>query len=295
LDIVLIPAYYRPEFLALCLEHLSKTEGSRDDKQYWIMQDYRYDDDMRYGMQARWTKEVVEKSPLPVRFLQRKPHGFAGNSHNVLEAYKEAYQTSARLVYLVEEDVLVTPDFFHWHEFVQVVEPKTMCSIAYRCSRNNEAYRDITDPTSYFTTARDYASIGVCWKRENLGPVLQHACPEYYADQEGYIRRTFPGNRFAGDFCEQDGLVMRVMWEQRAFTTWPYVPRAYHLGGYGYHRPAGKRPDGQLQTKINTLREWVRNADILKTVAPDFGDIEPYDDTLNQRLITSLTREQHFK
>ena len=293
MDVVLIPCYHRPEFLSLCLEYLSKAEGARNEKEYWLLQDYRPDDDHRYGVQLKWLKEVIENSPLPVRYIQRQPHGYSGNSYNTLEGYKEAYGTNARFVYLVEEDVLVTPDFFLWHEAIQLVEPDTMCSIAYRCSRNNDARTDIADSSAYFTSARDYASIGVCWKKDRLAWLASHSHEAYYSNQSDYIRRTFVGNRFSGDFCEQDGLIMRCMWNERAFTTWPYVPRAYHLGGYGYHRPNGARPDGQLQLKIQTLRGWISDRVKLKEVAPDFGDIEPYDATLNVPF-TTLHKEQHF-
>ena len=293
-DIVLIPAYMRPEYLALCLEHLAAAAGARDDKQYWICQDMRHEDENRYRMPLLWTKEVLDNSPLPVRYIQRKSHGWNGNSYNTMEAYKEAYGTEARYVYLVEEDVLVTRDFFTWHEAVQDAEPDTLCSIAYRCSRNREARTDIVDPAAYFTTARDYASIGVCWRRNRLKRLAAHCEPQYYATPSDYILQKFPNNRFAGDFCEQDGLVMRLMWEERAFTTWGYVPRCYHMGWYGYHRPNGRRPEGQLAAKVSALRELIRDPVRLGVAAPDFGDIEPYDDRLNTPF-TSLRKEQHFE
>ena len=293
MDIVLIPAYMRPEYLSLCLEYLAAAEGARDNKEYWVCQDMRQHDEHRFNVQLRWTKEVLDNSPLPVRYIKRQPHSYAGNSYNTLEAYKETYGTEARFVYLVEEDVFVTPDFFRWHEAAQSAEPDAMCSIAYRCSRNHEAKTDITDASSYFTTARDYASIGVCWPRRALAPIVAHSQDGYYADQTGYIQRTFPGNRFAGDFCEQDGLIMRCMWETRGFTVWPYVPRAYHLGWFGYHRPNGKRPDGQLADKVRAIREQISDRAALKIVAPDFGDIEPYNATLNVPF-TALKKEQHF-
>lgn len=293
MDIVLIPTYMRPEYLALCLEFLSKAEGARDNKEYWICQDMREHDEHRHKMQLDWTREVIEHSPLPVRYIRRAAHEYAGNSYNTLEAYKEAYETDAEFVYLVEEDVLVTPDFFTWHGAVQRSEPDAMCSIGYRCSRNAEARRDIYDPASYFTTARDYASVGDCWRRERLKPVVAHATPAYYADQTGYILRTFEGNRFAGDFCEQDGLIMRVMWDVMGYTAWPYVPRCYHFGWYGYHRPNGRRPDGQLAGKVATIREHLREPALLKIAAPDFGDIEAYDDRHNTPF-ESLTKVEHF-
>ena len=294
MDIVIIPAYFRPEYLSLCLEYLSKAEGARNNKEYWICQDMRPHDEHRYNLQMRWTKEVIDNSPLPVRFIQRQAHNYAGNSYNTLEAYKEAYESEADFIHLVEEDCLVTPDYFTWHGMVQRSEPSAMCSVGYRCSRNHDARKDITASEAYFTTARDYASIGVCWRREKLAPLASHCLSAYYADQTGYIQRTFPGNRFAGDFCEQDGLIMRVMWETRGFTVWPYVPRCYHLGWYGYHRPNGRRPDGQLKEKVNAIRDQISNGAALRISAPDFGDIEPYDDRLNQPF-TTLEKVEHFE
>ena len=71
-------------------------------------------------------------------------------------------------------------DFFRWHEAVQAVEPNTMCSIAYRCSRNREAFTHIVDPAAYFTTERDYACIGVCWRADSLARLASHCSPAYF-------------------------------------------------------------------------------------------------------------------
>lgn len=275
MDIVLIPTYLRAEYLFLCLEKLWETQAPGD-KEFWVCEDRRENDEHRFAMQFSWTNDVLEafRGKLNLRKIVATPHNYPGNSRNVLEAYKRALGTEARYVYLVEDDVLVQPDFFRWHEAVQEVEPASLCSIAYRCSRNHEARTDITDPEAYFKTARDYASIGVCWKRENLQAVVEHAKSEYYNDMDVYIGRVFPGNRFATDFAEQDGMIMRVMWEQRGYTVWPYVPRAYHLGFYGYHRSNGRRPDGFLQQKIGYLRGLIHDAERLKRAAPDYGDIE---------------------
>lgn len=295
-DIVLIPTYLRPEFLQICLEHLAHTASTPTPKEFWICADQRADDEYRYKIILEWQNEVISawRGNLPIKFIPGAKHQFSGNSFNVLESYKKAYrEPGVRNVYLVEDDVFVTPDFFRWHELAMVVEPEAACSIAYRCSRNNEAHRGILQPGSYFTTARDYASIGVRWSRTTLGPILDHAREEYYADPTGYIQRVFAGNRFAGDFAEQDGLIMRVMWEQRWFTVWPYVPRAYHMGWYGYHRPNGKRPDGFLESKIGAIKSIISDAARLKAAAPDFGDIEPYPTELMPEY-SNLTKLQHF-
>ena len=252
MDIILVPTYMRPEYLFLCLERIANSERPTD-SEIWICQDFRFDDEHRHKLGIDWTNEVLDywRGRLPIKFVRRRPHGFEGNSHNVLEAYKEAFNSSARFIYLIEEDVFVQPDFFRWHEAVQA-EGDFMCSVAYRCSRNSEAATDITDPNAYFTSQRDYASIGVAWRREKLAPVIAHASTEYYRDTSAYMVRTFPGNRFAGDFSEQDGLIMRVMWETHGTVAWPYVPRAYHLGWYGYHRP-----DGKLRLRLGDPETWL--------------------------------------
>jgi hypothetical protein len=295
-DIVLIPTYLRPEYLQICLEHLAQTISTPTPKEFWICADRRPNDEHRYKILLDWQNEVLGawRGVLPIRFIQGASHTYSGNSFNVLESYKRAYnEPGVRNVYLVEDDVFVVPDFFRWHEAIAEVEPNACCSIAYRCSRNGEAHRGILQPGSYFTTARDYASIGVRWGREHLSPILDHARADYYADQTGYIQRRFAGNRFAGDFSEQDGLIMRVMWEQHWFTAWPYVPRCFHMGWYGYHRPNGKRPDGFLESKIGAIKATISNAEKLKLAAPDFGDIEPYP-TEPMAEYSGLTKLQHF-
>jgi len=276
-DIILVPSYFRPEYLFLCLERIRNADRGSVDSEIWVCQDFRFEDQHRHKLGIDWTTEVLDywRPRLPIRFVQRSAHGFEGNSRNVLEAYKEAAAIeNVRYIYLVEDDVLVQPDFFTWHEAVQL-DGDYMCSVAYRCSRNAEARTDVTDPSAYFTSARDYASVGVCWRREKLGPVVAHASADYYRDTSAYMQRTFPGNRFAGDFSEQDGLIMRVMWETRGVVAWPYVPRAYHMGWYGYHRPDGRRPDGLLQDKIAKLRTIIHDAEKIKNVSFNFGDIEP--------------------
>jgi hypothetical protein len=276
-DIVIITTYMRPEYLQICLEHLAQATSTATPKEFWICADRRPDDEHRHKLELEWQKEVLDawRGALPFKIVQGEKHSFNGNSFNVLESYKKAYnEPGVRDVYLVEDDVFVTPDFFVWHEASAQAEPEAPCSIAYRCNRNSEARRDVLQSGSYFTSYRDYASIGVRWKREMLEPVLEHARKEYYANQNGYISARFPGSRFAGNFTEQDGMIMRVMSEQKWFTVWPYVPRCYHMGWYGYHRPKGRRPDGFLEAKIDQIKATLRNADKLKFAAPDFGDIE---------------------
>lgn len=255
----------------------------------------RQHDEHRHFIEEQWTAAVMDdwRTKLPIRFIRSQSHIYAGNTQNVMEAYKKAFETDANFVYLVEDDVFVMPDFFEWHEAVQAQEDY-FCSVAYRCSRNHEAFTDIVDPNAYFTTGRDYASIGVCWKRKNLASLVAHAKTEYYNDLDGYMTKTFPGNRFGDCFSEQDGLIMRLLWDTKGITAWPYVPRCFHMGWYGYHRPNGFRPNGHLDQKIAALRGMIHNAETLRTAAPDYGDIEAMPtDAVGEW--NKLYKVQHFE
>ncbi len=277
-DVVLIPTYLRPEYLQICLEHLAQTTATPTSKEFWICVDQRPDDDVRWMLPLQWQHDVLNawRESLVIKVIFGVKHSFNGNSFNVMESYKKAYnEPGVRYVYLVEDDVFVTPDFFVWHEAAAEAEPDSVCSIAYRCSRNSEARSDITDPAAYFTTARDYASIGVRWPKERLEAVLAHAKPQYYANQAGYLLGRFQNNRFGKNFTEQDGLIMRLMDQEKWFTVWPHVPRCYHMGWYGYHRPRGKRPNGFIEDKIRDIKAVLRDEEKLRFMAPDFGDIEP--------------------
>lgn len=261
MDIILVTTYNRPDYLRLCLDYLSRATGV-ESKEIRICID-------RGRSLIREFYEVINdfRPRLNISTIVRPEHNYHGNSFNTLEAYKEAYASDAEFVYLIEDDVVVQPDFFMWHESVQNLGDY-FCTVAYRCSRNSEARTDITDPTAYFTTARDFASVGVCWRRTRLAPVIEHAWPEYYQDLKGYLGAKFPNNRFADCFTEQDGLIMRVMGETNGIVAWPYIPRCHHIGFSGYNRPRGPRLTYQ------ELRETVHKVEKVKAADRDFGDIE---------------------
>ena len=170
-DIVLIPTYIRAEYLNVCLEHLCQTIRTPSEKEFWVCQDFRQNDDHRYRIQMDWTKEVIE------RF----------RSHSTSKRFAR-YPMSTRGTVSMSWNLIrrlsrLTRAMFTWWKTTswssrtsssgtkpsEELEPEAMCSIAYRCSSNHEARTDVTDPGAYFTTARDYASIGVLLEKREPG------------------------------------------------------------------------------------------------------------------------------
>lgn len=281
-DIVLLPTWYRPEFLQLCLEHLAASEGITS-KQIWILQDQHQDDMIRHAVEENWTQEVLAAwqpyRALDIKFFRASPHCTVGNSRNVLEGYRRAFETDAQFVYQIEDDVFVQPDFFKWHEAVQN-DGDYYCSIANGCYyRNKEVRTDVTDPGAYLTSHRDFGSYGVCWRREKIGLFVEHARNEYYTNMDNYVRQHLSGTPLEDAFTEQDGLIERVMWKTNGVTAWPYTPRAYHMGFYGYHR-AGQRPNGFLEAKLEGLRKMVSDpATFANPINNPYNDLVPFPST----------------
>jgi len=251
-DLVIIPTYYRPEFLYLCLERIMRNPGA--DRELWLVQDRHTNDFPQYAQEEEETELVVSifNKNLNLRRIVRRPHDYPGNSYNIMEAYKAAYKTKARFVYLIEEDVLVTEDFFRWHETVQG-QGDYFCSIGYRCIRNPQV-EHVDDPMGYLECGNDYASIGVCWQRANLAAVVKHARAGYYRDFPGYLQERLPNPGLSTGASEQDGLILRLKMADPRPAAWASFPRAYHIGVWGYHRPNGFRFCGTLHERVNAMR-----------------------------------------
>jgi hypothetical protein len=277
-DIVIVPCYFRPEFLHLCLENLYICPEMLD-KDVWVCQDIKYDDLIKFKDEMYETERVLEywKRGFGNRLkaIRRPENGFYGNSYNVLSAYVKAYETDAKYVYLVEEDVFVTPDFFRWHEAVQVQED-FFCTIAGKSECNPVSFEGQI-AGAYFRSEH-YRSLGVCWKRENLREITQHAELEYYRNSAPYIIKHFPNSPFGLGMMEQDGLIQRIMAQTFQIAAWACLPRAYHVGVYGYHRGIGKDNMfvGTLPERTEMLRKAVADPEWLKKVASFQIDVQSF-------------------
>lgn len=275
MDLVLIPTFARPEYLHLCLEHLRQADGGTE-KHVWIAQDSHHRDSVDQksrNAESRGVAEMARPYFADVRFIPRQPHGYVGNPYNFLELYREAYASNARFVYLVEDDVLVGRDFFTWHETVQA-KSEYLCSVGWHCIRNPKAICS-EDPEGYIESARDFSSIGVCWRRSNLFELVRHAHVGYYGDLSGYLHRVFPNSKIPhGVWTEQAGLIMRILLEtEGAKVAWPVRSRCAHVGISGYHRAGGFNFRGDLPLRINALREAVQDTAKLVGLSHD-----PFDD-----------------
>jgi hypothetical protein len=247
-DVVIIPTYDRPEMLWLCLEYLAKSPQSSEVQ-------IRVYVDAHIG-HSRPNKEEIEmvlgKFPqLSLQVGYRVAHQFPGNSYNLLMAYKDAFETEAEFVFLIEDDVLISPTFFVWHWTQHAIQALS-CSIGVQNPGHGA-----------------YASLGVCFRRTVLKLLMPHCRAGYFQNVRLYCRSVFPPSPFD---CEQDGLIARVLRGHQV--QWADDPVAQHVGWYGYHRPRSIRPEGTLIERYEQVKTALSNNGILQSVMRDFGDIQ---------------------
>lgn len=228
---MLIPAFDRPEMVWLCLDHLAACPEARE-------VEVRVCVDGRAGHAPidEFVYVVAQHPTLTATIHVGPSHRYHGNSFNVLRSFQAAVTGGFDWIYLVEDDVLVRPEFFQWHQRFQ--REYAVCLAA---------TIGVADPGH-----GAYASLGVCLDRGVTNTIAAHGHAAYFSDMRGYCRRTFPASPFD---CEQDGLIARVL--AGCTVVWADPPVCSHVGWYGYHRTQGARPRGTLAERYAQVRATV--------------------------------------
>jgi hypothetical protein len=270
-DIVIVPTFDRPEFLWLCLESLLAAEGI-EDKIVMVCEDIHSDKPKGFTVEMEMlaTIRYFEKEfGFQFHYTAPVPHTTYGNSYNLLSALEEATFCENRLVYIIEDDVLITKDFFTWNEQVyEKFRPWVSCAGRLNRSLNFESNgryamdETIKDVNACTRVKGAYMSWATCFPRTSLD-LLLHS--ERIQDQ------TF------GPGVEQDILIQNMMRRYGLSSLWPFVPRAYHMGWYSYHRTGGILPQGTLEQKVNALRAVVTKQNKLREVA-GIQDIDAFQE-----------------
>lgn len=228
-ELVIVPAWRRPEFLLACLSRLRATH--EQGRQYLLALDRGHTpqvaeiaSEFRHSLGTRAVRVVKQR------------HNYRGNSYNVLEAYKlAAAYRSVELVHLVEEDILVASDYFSFHRQAHALAPHAFAVSACRNQYYPLGLEPADDPTAVWLHG-SYQSLGVSFQAANIRRFTTHAAIPYYRAPGRYCQRVWPASAVLPGHCEQDGLINRVRESGGWSTVYPATPRAYHAGFYGYNR-----------------------------------------------------------
>lgn len=248
-NVVVMPTLKRPEFLALALESIDQAEHAPEDVRIFV--DY-----------TPWSYVLDDVEYVRNTFMPRATI-YQAHSHpvtpsgcwNILNAYKQGYESGAEIIFFIEEDVRVKPDYFKWNEEVHA-EKKYFAT----CGRYIQRFGD-----NYFTNP------GASFRRESLELVVPHICDDFFADRRGYLTRKFGYFGEASDL--DDGLIRHVQRSINGIIKYPDQPKAVHQGFRFYGKNEQHRTTGSIQERIDQLRVMLPQID---PSCKGFGDFEKF-------------------
>ena len=236
-NVIIIPVFHRTAYLQTCLTNLSKARGI-EDKHVWIFQSNNAEWDVDLAPVQTLVQDLM---PLfkHVRFITRERHdGFTRMPHihpsmfSTHAALVEAMAWGAQKTYYLESDVVVTPDFFEWHDLAQASGDWTATS-AWREPQGAIHPPDIeaiyqtkvpSDPTAYGDIVH-----GLCFNLKALEKVTQHL--------DWWNHKWI---------IEEDWRCVR-----------PYVQRCFHLGHISEQHMAGSGPENGYPSAVDRMPDPV--------------------------------------
>ena len=228
MSVVVIPCFSRADFLEVCLDHIVKADDF-DKHKYLFCLDYGYNPEV---------VKIINKYPLTAALLKVPDNHLKDGkqSFNVINGLVTAAGLSDDKVYYIEDDCLISKDFFTFTAGV-VEKEDVYCCIASMSDR--PTIKPVDDGNCYYVKENDndYRGIGVCFSTAKLNEYLKpHHDMRYYRNIKGYCTRYFPDSILKGQWTEQDGLQRRIIEKNKLKVAFSSVPRCFHAGFYGYHR-----------------------------------------------------------
>lgn len=247
---VVIPTRHRIEMLALTLEKLSRTpEIDRIDVRIFLdMAPPEVLDEVEYCRDMFLPPAEIFQSQEHIQVLS--------GCYNILGALKNGYETGAKYVFLVEEDVFVAPSFFQWH-----------------WQRHEEDDYFVTCGRRHGRMPLDfYSNPGTCYSRAALSQIVPHIGDEFFRDTKTYLDKHFP-TMIGKDGNLDDGLIRKVQRTVKGKVLCAVPPIAFHQGFHYYQKFSEYKIEGPIQTRIAKLRELLPKIDPQGRYTADY---EPY-------------------
>lgn len=269
-SVVIVPAWRKSDFLYATLHRLALADDACEERvDYMISVDSKPDPEV---MQVAWEFRD-ERCPGTV-VVKRRSHDYHGNSYNVLMAFREATSIGdADLVHLVEDDIFVGEDYFRYHRAAHELNDE--CFAVSACHNQNQPGREGSDEEA-LRIHYSYQSLGVSFRTDKLALFTPYVSETYFEDPIEFCRTRFPLSAIPAPHAEQDGLLNRVRELHRMYTLYPDVPRAYHAGFEGYHRPGQALFAGTVEERGRALLE-MDSEELNRRAAPEWQDHEAFD------------------
>jgi len=256
-----ITCWNRPEMLLRLYNNIIKCDG-------WENISFIINIDTKRTANEQIYKQVIDVSQdicckhLNFKYKIREQHNNWNNSFNLVKSLLELQEQAEpnSIVYLLEDDLNLSKDFFVFIENAWIAELNASCIIgAWNANEDCKAGK----ANEYYVTTRSYQNIVPTWKREGLDFLKIFDTPEYYTDihtMTKFLLKLFPDHRFGSKWVELDGAIRRYYESINAQVAFPCIGRATHIGYYGMNR-RGILPIGSLESKVEELERLICNVD----------------------------------
>jgi hypothetical protein len=269
-DIVIVPAWRRPEMFHVTLVKLLEAEAmakaaGHPGVVYLLAIDRGYHPHTLHVARAFAELEAAERAAIMVW-----EHGYYGNSFSILNALRYAVMNmadacGAERIHVIEEDVWVRDDYFAWSNAAHAKFTDAFAVSGCRCHNDRPGFEPIVtpdDPEGWLdvhpgTCYRSdyYQSLGVSMKVETIRDhVLPHIVADYFEDPGTYCATRFPGSPWGSTRWEQDGLLNRIADSLNMRIVHPWAQRAAHAGYLGYNRPGDELPGETFAERVEFLQ-----------------------------------------
>jgi len=250
-SIVVMPSLHRPEMLAMSLESLSRNNDA-ENLDVRIFLDTCPDERVEEVTYVRDTY-----FPTAEIFNAKGHCKVLSGCWNILNSLKCGYESGKEFIFLLEEDVIVKPDFIKLHLAIHGSGDYFVT-----CGRRHGRM-----PLDF------YSNPGTCYRRESLAKIVPHIHDEFFKDTGAYLDKHFPDQKGLDGLLD-DGLIRKVQRSIGGKVLCIDPPVAFHQGFryYGKLDPWVNRGT-TIQERIKILR------DMLLKVSPEnryTRDFEPF-------------------
>lgn len=254
---IVIPTAKRPEMLALCLERLQEIPNcppvliSIDTANTILLDETLHVRDTRY--------------PSAQLHCQSAHPATRSGCWNILHSLKLGYETGAKYIFMLEDDVQIYPNWLSWH-LEQMKSGKYLAT----CGRKH--------PLFYPKHPDVYTNTGSCLHRLLVANVIPHINNDYFADQSTYLDRAFgTGDRTSN---LDDGLIRCVIKQLGGRCAYPDQPTCAHQGFEWYNIVDIFMNRGNIEERIAGLKELHRKfKENPQRYSRYNQDFEPYNPT----------------
>jgi hypothetical protein len=225
MDIVIVPLWQRAGFTEACLIRLAKAMDS----------DVR----VRFCLDFGFTKDVEKAADqfarkFPGTEITARDVDYPTGSYNVLTGMAEGLKVSSPgdRIHVLEEDILIGPDFFDFHRRAHALVPD-----AYSVSgcMNSFLTRE-TKPRPVQDAIYQSGAFqvwGSSYRPERVEQILTRLRPEYFEDMHNACVKEFGEASALRTGPLYDGVMAMNLAESGKAVVFPYAARAYHAGFEG--------------------------------------------------------------